>query len=69
MKVCELRAFMKERRVRGYSTMRKEELEERVRELKEKEENANMKNNSEKEPFIRRVWKNRESSAKSLKRA
>ena len=60
---------MKERRVRGYSTMRKEELEERVRELKEKEENANMKNNSEKEPFIRRVWKNRESSAKSLKRA
>ena len=38
MKVCELRAFMKERRVRGFSTMKKEELEERVRELKKAEE-------------------------------
>ena len=40
MEVCELRVFIKERRVRGYSTMRKEELEEKVRELKEAEENA-----------------------------
>ena len=37
MKVFELRAFLKERRIKGYSTLRKEELKEKVRELKERE--------------------------------
>ena len=37
MKVFELRAFLKERRIKGYSTLRKEELEEKVKKLKEQE--------------------------------
>ena len=37
MKVFELRAYLKERRIKGYSTLRKEELEERVKKLKEQE--------------------------------
>ena len=37
MNVSELRAFLKERRIKGYSTLRKEELEEKVKKLKEQE--------------------------------
>ena len=37
MKVFELRGFLKERGVKGYSTMKKSELEAKVREIKEKE--------------------------------
>ena len=40
MKVFELRAFLKERGFRGFSTMQKSELEAKVREIKEKEEVA-----------------------------
>ena len=37
MKVSELRGYLKERRVRGYSTLKKGELEAKVKKLKEKE--------------------------------
>ena len=37
MKVFELRGFLKERGVRGYSTLKKSELEAKVQEIKEKE--------------------------------
>ena len=37
MNVSELRAFLKERRIKGYSTLRKEELEEKIKKLKEQE--------------------------------
>ena len=37
MKVFELRAFLKERDVRGYSTLKKANLEEKVKKLKERE--------------------------------
>ena len=33
----ELRAFLKERRIKGYSTLKKSELEAKVREIREKE--------------------------------
>ena len=68
MKVCELRAFMKERRARGYSVMRKEELKERVRELKEAEKDAKYEKQLKK-PFAQRAWKNKKFSAKSMKKS
>ena len=37
MNVSELRAFLKERRIKGYSTLKKSALEAKVRELKERE--------------------------------
>ena len=37
MKVFELRGFLKERGIRGYSTLKKSELEAKVQEIKEKE--------------------------------
>ena len=37
MKVFELRAFLKERHIKGYSTLKKSALEAKVRELKERE--------------------------------
>ena len=37
MKVFELRAYLRERGVRGYSTMKKVDLEEKVKNLKERE--------------------------------
>ena len=37
MKVFELRAYLKERSFKGYSTMKKVELEAKVRKLKERE--------------------------------
>ena len=37
MKVFELRAYLQERGVRGYSTLKKASLEEKVQELKERE--------------------------------
>ena len=40
MKIFELRGFLKERGVRGYSTLKKVDLEERVKKLKEQEEVA-----------------------------
>ena len=40
MKIKELRAFLKERGIRGYSTMKKANLQEKVREIEEKEAKA-----------------------------
>ena len=40
MKVFELRGFLKERCIKGYSTLKKSELEAKVQEIKEKEEVA-----------------------------
>ena len=40
MKIFELRGFLKERGIRDYSTLKKAELEAKVREIKEKEEVA-----------------------------
>ena len=40
MKVFELRGFLKERCIKGYSTLKKSELEAKVREIKEREEIA-----------------------------
>ena len=37
MKVSELRGYLKERRIRGYSTLKKGALEAKVQEIKEKE--------------------------------
>ena len=37
MKIFELRGFLKERRIKGYSTLKKSELEAKVREIREKE--------------------------------
>ena len=37
MNVSELRAFLKERRIKGYSTLKKGKLEEKVKKLKEQE--------------------------------
>ena len=37
MNVSELRAFLKERRIKGYSTLKKAKLEAKVREIREKE--------------------------------
>ena len=37
MKILELRGFLKERRIKGYSTLKKSELEAKVREIREKE--------------------------------
>ena len=37
MKVFQLRAFLKERRIKGYSTLKKSELEAKVQEIEEKE--------------------------------
>ena len=37
MKIFELRGFLKERRIRGFSTLKKTELEAKVQEIKEKE--------------------------------
>ena len=37
MKVFELRGYLKERGIRGYSTLKKEELEAKVKKLKEQE--------------------------------
>ena len=37
MKIFELRGFLKERRIKGYSTLKKSELEAKVQEIKEKE--------------------------------
>ena len=37
MKVFELQGFLKERRIRGFSTLKKSELEAKVQEIKEKE--------------------------------
>ena len=37
MKIPELRAYLKERGVRGFSTLKKTELEAKVQEIKEKE--------------------------------
>ena len=37
MKVSELRGYLKERRIRGYSTLNKGALEAKVQEIKEKE--------------------------------
>ena len=37
MKVFQLRAFLKERCIKGYSTLKKAELEAKVKEIKEKE--------------------------------
>ena len=38
MKVTELRGFLKDRGIRGFSTLKKGELEAKVREIQEKEE-------------------------------
>ena len=38
MKVTELRGFLKDRGIRGFSTLKKGELEVKVREIQEKEE-------------------------------
>ena len=38
MKILELRGFLKERGIRGFSTLKKTELEVKVREIQEKEE-------------------------------
>ena len=38
MKVSELRGFLKDRGIRGFSTLKKGELEAKVREIQEKEE-------------------------------
>ncbi len=35
--MIQLRAFLKERRIKGYSTLKKSELEAKVKEIKEKE--------------------------------
>ena len=40
MKVFELRGYLRERGIRGYSTLKRAELEAKVREIKEKEEVA-----------------------------
>ena len=40
MNVSELRGFLKERRIKGYSTLKKGALEAKVREIREKEEVA-----------------------------
>ena len=37
MKVSELRGFLKDRGIRGFSTLKKDELEAKVQEIKEKE--------------------------------
>ena len=37
MKIFELRGFLKERRIKGYSTLKKGALEAKVREIREKE--------------------------------
>ena len=37
MKVSELRGFLKERRIRGFSTLKKDDLKIKVREIEEKE--------------------------------
>ena len=64
MKVFELRAFLKERGFRGFSTMQKSELEAKVREIKEKEKAEKYEKILEIQPYAQLVWVNKEFSAK-----
>ena len=45
MNVSELRGFLKERRIKGYSTLKKSELEAKVGEIREKEKTEKYEQN------------------------
>ena len=68
MKIFELRGFLKERGIRGYSTLKKAELEVKVKNCKNRREQRNMKKILETQPYARVVYMNKEFSARSTTR-
>ena len=67
MKKEELKSFLKDRRIRGYSSKKKDVLEKKVSEIKEKEASEEYERKLRDEAVFQPVWSSKGFNVKSMR--